>query len=232
MKRLLPFILLVLLTAMRPAQAEDPMRYDQVSLSAAVSEQVGNDTMHVTLGTYGEDSDAARLAARINHDMEWALSVVKTHNEVKAATGSYQTWPLTAKDGRTTTGWRGQQTLDLESRDSELLGKLSGELQQRLKISNMSFTVSDERRSGVENRLIGRALDAFKVRARIVATSLQARDFRIVSITINTSSQQPPVMYRPRMALASVESDSAVAVENGESEVQVSVTGSIELVMP
>jgi predicted secreted protein len=232
MKRLLPFILLAVLAGMRPAQAADPVRYNQVNLSAAVSEQVGNDTMHVTLGTYAEDSDAARLAAHINHDMEWALSMVKSRKQVKAATGSYQTWPLTSKDGHTTTGWRGQQTLELESRDSELLGKLSGELQQRLKINGMNFTVSDDKRTGVENRLIDSALDAFKARARIVATNLKARDFRIVSVNINTSAQQPPVMYRPRMVLASVESDSAVGVENGESEVQVNVSGTIELVMP
>jgi predicted secreted protein len=231
MRRLLLAALLGLMAGQHPALADDTVRYNQVNLSAQVSEQVGNDTMHVTLASYAEHSDAARLAESINRDMAWALSVVKPHKAVKAATGSYQTWPLTSRDGRTTTGWRGQQTLELESRDSGELGKLAGELQERLKINGMNFTVSDERRTGVENRLIGSALDAFKARAQIVASNLQAREFRIVSISINTSAQPPPV-YRPRMALAVAEGDSAVAIENGESQVQVNVSGTIELVMP
>jgi predicted secreted protein len=231
-KRLPLIILFAGVFGLQLALADDTVRYNQVNLSAQVSEQVGNDTMHVTLNTYGEHSDAAQLAARINRDMEWALSVVKPHQEIKAATGGYQTWPLTTKDGRTTTGWRGQQTLELESKDSEKLGKVIGELQERLKINNMNFTVSDDKRSGVENRLIESALDAFKVRARIVAANLKAREYRVVSINIGSSAQQPPVIYRSRMAMAAMEAESPVAVESGESQVQVNVSGTIELVMP
>jgi predicted secreted protein len=214
------------------ALADEAPRYNQISLSAEVSEQVSNDTMHVTLNTYGEHRDAAQLAAQINRDMAWALALVKTQPGVKAASGSYQTWPLTSKDGRTTTGWRGQQSLELESKDSEQLGKVTGDLQERLKISDMNFTVSDDKRNSVENRLIDNALDAFEARAQIIASNLKAGSYRIVSINIGSSSQPPPVLYQPRVAMATMEADSAVAVESGESEVAVNVSGTIELVMP
>lgn len=214
------------------AQADEVPRYNQISLSAEASEQVSNDTMHVTLNTYGEHRDAAQLAAQINRDMAWALALVKTHQGIKAASGSYQTWPLTSKDGRTTTGWRGQQSLELESKDSEQLGKVIGDLQERLKIGDMNFTVSDDKRNGVENRLIDSALNAFETRAKIIASNLKASSYRIVSINIGSSSQPPPIMYRSSVAMATMEADSAVAVESGESEVAVNVNGTIELVMP
>ena len=101
--------------------------------------------MHVSMNSYGEHREAAKLAAQINQEMEWALVQAKQHKAVKVSTGGYQTWPLPSKDNLTTKGWRGQQTLQLESRDSETLSQLVGQLQARLKINATNFTVSDEK---------------------------------------------------------------------------------------
>ena len=113
-----------------------------------------------------------------------------------------------------------------------MLSKLTGELQNNLKIKSMSFSVSDEKRIAVENRLIDAALNAFKVRALIVGENLNARGYRIVDINVGASAQRPPVMYQARVATMAMESNDSVAVEGGESDVQVSVSGTIELDIP
>ena len=227
-------IVLLLIWALAASSAvradEPPLRYNQVRLQAQQSESVSNDTMHVTLNTYAEMQDPAKLAARINQEMDWALEKAKQYSEIKVSTGSYQTWPVTRKD--VTTGWRGQQNLTLEGRDTELLSQLTGELQKKLKIKSMSFSVSDEKRIAVENRLIDAALNAFKVRALIVGENLDARGYRIVDINVGASAQRPPVMYQARVATMAMESNDSVAVEGGESDVQVSVSGTIELDIP
>ena len=94
-----------------------------------------------------------------------------------------------------------------------------------------NFTVSDARRTAVENRLISAALEAFKERARIVGDNLQATGFRVVELNVNSGGQRPPVVYQARMASA-MESDTAVAVAGGETDVVVTVNGTIELLMP
>jgi predicted secreted protein len=185
--------------------------------------------MHVTLGTHAEQRDPASLARKINEDMEWALSKAKQVKGVKVSTGSYQTWPITNK--KVTTGWRGQQNLELESKDTGSLARLAGELQDRLQIKSMNFTVSDDKRMAVENRLIEAALNAFKDRARIVGDNLKANGYRIVEINIGTSGQAPPVRHMPRMAMA-MEANNTVAIEGGESDIQVTVDGTIELFIP
>ena len=227
-------IVLLLILALAASSAvradEPPLRYNQVRLQAQQSESVSNDTMHVTLNTYAEMQDPAKLAARINQEMDWALEKAKQYSEIKVSTGSYQTWPVTRKE--VTTGWRGQQNLTLEGRDTELLSQLTGELQKKLKIKSMSFSVSDEKRIAVENRLIDAALNAFKVRALIVGENLNARGYRIVDINVGASAQRPPVMYQARVATMAMESNDSVAVEGGESDVQVSVSGTIELDIP
>lgn len=227
-------IVLLLILALAASSAvradEPPLRYNQVRLQAQQSESVSNDTMHVTLNTYAEMQDPAKLAARINQEMDWALEKAKQYSDIKVSTGSYQTWPVTRKE--VTTGWRGQQNLMLEGRDTELLSQLTGELQKKLKIKSMSFSVSDEKRIAVENRLIDAALNAFKVRALIVGENLDARGYRIVDINVGASAQRPPVMYQARVATMAMESNDSVAVEGGESDVQVSVSGTIELDIP
>jgi len=210
--------------------ADDELRYNQVRLQSQQTESVSNDTMHVTLQTYAEMQDPAKLAARINQEMEWALAQVKQVQGVKLRTGSYQTWPVTRKE--VTTGWRGQQDLILESRDTQALSRLTGQLQAKLQIKSMSFTVSDEKRVTVENRLIDLALNAFKERAGIVGDNLKAGGYRIVELNVGTSTARPPMMHQARMASMSMEAGDAVAVEGGESDVRVTVNGTIELQIP
>ena len=223
-------VLAGLLTGINAAFADDELRYNQVRLQSQQTEAVSNDTMHVSMNTYAEMQDPAKLAAKINNDMEWALQQAKQVQGVKINTGSYQTWPITRKE--VTTGWRGQQDLVLESADTETLSRLVGQLQDRLQIKSMSFTVSDEKRAEVENRLIDAALDAFKQRAGIIGDNLKASDFRIVEINVNTSTQRPPMLRQARMASMSMEASDAVAVEGGESDVSVTVNGTIELQIP
>jgi len=226
MKKMIMLCLLVWATGV---WADSDLHYNQVHLQSQQSESVSNDTMHVTLGTHAEERDPASLARKINEDMEWALSKAKQVKGVKVSTGSYQTWPITNK--KVTTGWRGQQNLELESKDTGSLARLAGELQDRLQIKSMNFTVSDDKRMAVENRLIEAALNAFKDRARIVGDNLKADGYRIVDINIGTSGQAPPVRHQPRMAMA-MEAGDAVAVEGGETDVQVTVDGTIELFIP
>ncbi len=223
-------VLAGLLTGINAAFADDELRYNQVRLQSQQTEAVSNDTMHVSMNTYAEMQDPAKLAAKINNDMEWALQQAKQVQGVKINTGSYQTWPITRKE--VTTGWRGQQDLVLESADTEILSRLVGQLQGRLQIKSMNFTVSDEKRAAVENRLIDVALDAFKQRAGIIGDNLKAGGFRIVEINVNTSTQRPPMLRQARMASMSMEASDAVAVEGGESDVSVTVNGTIELRIP
>ena len=48
--------------------AGEAPRYNQVNLEAEVSELVGNDTMHVSMNSFGEARDPAALASRPLHE--------------------------------------------------------------------------------------------------------------------------------------------------------------------
>jgi predicted secreted protein len=230
--RLAPHAVAALLLAsfLSAAQADSVTHYNRIQLQAERQESVGNDIMHVTLSTFGEARDPAELAIRVNDDMEWALGIAKRYEGVTVGTGSYQTYPVYEEN--TLKRWRAQQNLELEGKDSRRMGQLVGELQARLQVKSMSFSVSEAKRTEVENRLIGQALDAFKTRAGIVGNNLRATGYRIVDISINTTSQRPPVPYPVGMMAAPMQAESRLAVETGESEVGVTVSGTVELTLP
>jgi predicted secreted protein len=209
-------------------QADEDLRYNQVRLQAEQSEAVSNDTMHVTLSTFAESRDPADLATAINRDMDWALQIARSVEGVDASTGGYQTYPV-HKDN-VIKSWRGQQNLMLEGLDHKAIGRLVGTLQEKLQVKSMQFSVSDDRRRAVENRLIGRALDAFRERAGIVGSNLDAKGYRIVELNINTGSQRPPVPYQARMA--AMEAAAPVVTEAGDSDVRVTISGTVELQLP
>jgi predicted secreted protein len=215
---------------MPTAGADSETHYNRVQLQAQQTESVGNDTMHVSLNSFAEGRDPAALASRINEDMAWALEIAKRYEGVTVGTGGYRTYPV-YKDNALQ-GWRGEQSLELEGRDSRTMSRLVGDLQGRLQVNAMSFSVSEEKRTEVENRLIGRALDAFKARAAIVVGNLHASGYRIVDINIGTASQRPPVPYPVGAMAASMKAETRVAVESGETDISVSVSGSIELTLP
>jgi predicted secreted protein len=221
---------LLLTCCMGAVHADSDSHYNRIQLQAQQLESVSNDTMHVTLNSFGEARDPASLATRINEDMEWALGIARHQQGITSRTGGYQTYPV-YKDN-VLKGWRGEQGLELEGKDIQTMSALAGELQEKLQVKSMSFSVSDEKRTEVENRLISRALDAFKARAAIVVGNLHATGYRIVDINIGTSSQRPPAPYPVGMMAAPMQAESRVAVEAGESNVSVVVSGTIELSLP
>jgi predicted secreted protein len=212
------------------AAGAEVLRYNQVTLQAQQSEAVANDTMHVTLRTFDEGPDPARLAAGINRDMEWALALAREDKDLDVRTGNYQTYPVRHKNEHK--GWRAQQDLELEGRDTEAISALVGRLQEKLQVSSIRFSVSDDRRIAVENRLIAAALDAYRERARIIGDNLGANGYRLVDIHVNSAGQRPPpIPYQARMATVASEA-APIAVEAGESRITVTVNGSIELLLP
>jgi predicted secreted protein len=211
----------------RADSAPDPM--NRVSFQVEASRDVANDWIQAVIGITDEDADAARLANRINTTMSRALAVAKASEDVRVESGGYSTHPI-HQDGKLRR-WRASQDLVLESSDIDAITALVGKLQAELQLRTIGFSISPERRRGVEDELIAEALAAFKARAEIVRKNLGARSYEIVQVSINTSGGQPPRPMRMEMD-ARVMSASKVAppaLEGGSSRISVHVNGTVEL---
>jgi predicted secreted protein len=209
------------------AQAADqaPPSYDRVSLSASAAQEVENDTLVAVMYAQREGNDATRLAREVNKQVTQAVDRAKTIPAVKVQTLEYSTSPVYRK--QTLSGWRVRQSIRLESRDAAALSQLIGELQEQLGVSSITYTVSPELRRQVEDGLIAEAITAFNDRAAMIAEQMKRGGYRLVEMNINNSGYQPRPMPMRTMALA--EAADAPTLEAGTRQVEVRITGSIEL---
>jgi predicted secreted protein len=190
--------------------------------------EVENDWITAIVGVTAEDANPAALADRVNKDMAWALEQARAESKVKAKSGGYSTYPI-QEEGRLRR-WQASQQLVLESSDSAALTRLVGTLQSRLQLVSFQFSVSDERRSKVQEELVTEALAAFRARAALVAKGLGASGYALDDVSVETASPGYPVpMMRAEMAMAKSDMAAPPAVEAGTSRVAVSVQGSIVL---
>ena len=224
----LPVILffVVLSAANLAAAADDAPRYNQIHFQVERSRPVDNDRMQAILSLTAEDDSAARLADQINRTMDWAVKTAKARTKIEVRTGSYRTYPV--YDKTKIRRWRATQEVILEGSDFAELGSLTGQLQERLQVTSINFSVSAERRRAVEDELISQALDAFKQRADLVRKQLAAKGYRIVDVAIS-SGGAPLVPVMVRAAAMTAESVAPPAVEAGTSTLTVNVGGIIEL---
>ena len=216
-----PFLCLMTFTL---SAAPDKPYYNHVNLQAESSEEINNDRMLVQLATQAENKDPAEVAKQINADMTWAIQFLQPYKNIKTSTGNYTTHTIFQKS--VFQHWLGQQSLILESSDVETLSTLIGQLQNRLQIKSMQFIVSPELRKNSEDKLISEALAAFKARALLIQKNMNAKAYKVVNMTINTS----PYGHQPVMMTEMRTTSMAPAVKSGSSEIKVNISGTIELI--
>jgi len=223
MKYLLPVI--ALLFTFQACAHDVESHYDRVHLSASAQQQIENDTIIATLYAEEEGSNPAQLADLVNKKIEWAVSLVKQHKDIKLQTNSYATNPI--YNDKKISRWRVRQSIRLESRNMAKVSELLGQLQEKLALQGLQFAVSSALKTKTDDGLIADALSAFEKRASLVAKQLKRKAYKIVDINISTSGGAR--INRNYARTAMVESVAAPAVEAGDQTVQVTVSGSVEL---
>ena len=224
------YLFIVTLLLSYNTHAHEPVKnYNQISLEATASTEVGNDTMVVSLYAQEEGSKATTLSSKVNEKINWALRYLEQYKEIKVETENYSTVPV--YNNNQLIAWRVRQALKLESTNMPLMSEVLGELQEKLNLSSISFDVSRERREHQTQLLIDQAITAYNKRATQIANKLQRDSYKIVNMHVTTSASPIQHRYRKSTALMAEASSSVVApvMAAGDKTLSVRVNGSIEL---
>ena len=173
-----------LLAAPAALGAEDPPPMRRIDFTVQSSREVANDWVRAVVGVTDEDENAAMLADRVNQAMAWALERARARAGITAKSAGYSTHPVHDPRKGERRFWRASQDLLLEGADARAMSELLGELQSRVQLRSLDFTVSPAQRRKVEDELIDEALAAFQARADRVRQRLGARGYEIVQISI------------------------------------------------
>ncbi len=229
--RYLPVVATLLLAttaAFTPVLAQDGPGGPTVELSAEAGRAAPNDLARATAYFEATDRNPASLAAMVNREIASALELTRAFPAVKASTSGISTWPVQSKSGQTIEAWRMRSSIALESRDIPALSELLGKLQENLAVTSLVMQPAPETRATTADLAATDAIRAFEARAQGIAETLGKR-YRIRSLAVNYGGAQQPIY--PMMRSAALMPESAPApLEGGESEIVVSVSGTIELI--
>ncbi len=205
--------------------------YDRINFRVSATKEVNNDTLVVVMYHERNGQHPTSMADDVNRTIAWAVEVARQSSGIKVQTLQYRQEPVYRN--KSISSWRVRQSIRLESSDVTTLSRLVGELQERLSVASLRYTISPEVRRDVEDELITLALDRFGRRGKLIAGELGRSDYRIVTMDVSTSGTSPaPVRMRVMSAMAEGSRVTAPTLEPGVQSVTVQVSGTIELEGP
>jgi predicted secreted protein len=196
-----------------------------VTVAATATATVPNDRMHAWLRAESENADPAKAASEVNAKTARALARAKAMSGVEAATTGYSSYQVTEKN--VPARWRVSQTITLQGADFAQLATLVTRLQadDALILTGMNFSVSDATRRAAEDALTQQAIRSWQARAQSAAQGLGFTGWHVGRVTVQTNDYGRP---QPMMRVAAAPSQSAgapVAIEAGNTDVSVTVSG-------
>ena len=199
---------------------------DVLNLDAQATSEVPYDIAIVTLAIDRESKNSDTLSAEINKILADAMAEAKKAG-VSAESGGYYVSP-TYNNRNQRVGWHGRAEIILRSKDFTVIGKLAGELGEKMQMAGMNFDLSQERRHSEEARLIEEAVAILKTKARTTLKALGYQDFGIREITLS----QGGAMVHPQVAMmarGAMTDTAPVPVEGGKARISVTLSGSLQM---
>ncbi len=201
----------------------------RLNLDVSVRTKVANDEMLVTFAVERDGVDLAKINEQVLQSLNAALDDVKKTPQIRGKLESVYTNPNYTAQGKQS-GWRVRGEISVRSKDLPATANLTGQMAQKLQLTNIQFMLSDEARAGAEKQLLNQAAKAFKAKALDGTSAFGFSKHRLLELNLGSNTN---VVVRPmanaRGKLSESMSASAAPVEGGDSEVILSVSGSIEM---
>ncbi len=234
--RLQPFpaaVLMAVLTTAHLAQAQPvPEPRNVVQLNASAYREAVQDWLTVVLVTRQQAADAATVQTQLKAVLEKALKHAMLQTKpgaLEVSTGGFSVQPRYGREGQIL-GWQGSAELLLQGRDLARLSTLSGQV-PGMSVAQMSFSLSRDASRQLEGEIRQEAIANFRGSAQDVARSFGFERYELREVSVQVGGGEVP-MFRQRAMLADAGaalSAAPVPVEPGKSLVQVTVSGSVQL---
>jgi len=209
-----------------------PMPRDVVQFTATATLEARQDQLSVTLRATREGGDPAAVQQQLKAVLDAALAEARPAAQpggLEVRSGNFSLFPRSNRDGRIST-WQGTAELVLSGSDLERIAALAGRI-QGMAVAQTVFGLSREQRERLEQQAQAQAIERFRARATDIARGFGFSGYSLREININ--SQEQGAQIRPRFlameAKSSMASDAPLPVEAGQAQVQVTVSGSVQL---
>ena len=226
MRNLIAFTIFLLAAGLVQAQTSPTdVRGTKVNLDARASADVDNNVMRASLFVEMEDSDATRLADKVNRATNDALKLARGFTGLRAKTAAYTTYPVIEKEK--IARWRSRSEILVEGEDFRRMAEAIGKLQAIMRLGAVDFSVSPAARAKVEEALTQTAIAEFLRKAELVAKGFKGTGFNVLEASVSADGGFLPPRPMMMKSMAAAEAVAAPDLQGGTSRVTVSVNGSI-----
>lgn len=207
-----------------------------VQLSAAGSVEVEQDLLIMTLSASEDGSSAAAVQKRLQQVVDAALAITRaqaTAAGMQVRTSGFSIYPRgSSKDGKIG-GWQGRAQLELKGKDFDRITGAAAKVQD-MQVAQVAFGLSKEARAKVEGEAQSLAIQQFQAKAASLAKAFGFASYGVREVAVNSNETGArPYMNGAGMlkgAMAASAADSApLSVEAGKTQVEVQVSGSVQL---
>jgi len=200
----LSFVLALLCTS--AAYADDVKMKDPVNtvvtLSASDQKKVTQDLLVASLRIENDGKDSRKVQDIINKAMKAAVDLAKAEPAIKVGTSGYTVYsydpnpsptPLSNAEARKRMVWKGSQTIDLQSKDSQKILDIVAKIQDMGFVMNgLNYMLSPELAEAQRDDLLVGALKKIQAKAQLVAKTLGKTGYEIGELTIDGSYMPQP----------------------------------------
>lgn len=228
MRNLIAFMIFLLAAGLAQAQtapAVTDVRGTRVTLDARASAEVDNDVMRASLFVEMEDTDATRLADKVNRATNDSLKLARGFTGVRAKTAAYTTYPVIDKEK--IARWRSRSEILVEGEDFRRMAEAIGKLQAIMQLGAVEFSVSPAARTKAEEALTQTAIAEFLRKAEQVTKGFKGTGFNVLEASVSADGGFIPPRPMMMKSMAAGEAIAAPELQGGTSRVTVSVNGSI-----
>jgi predicted secreted protein len=222
---LITFLLAGLAQAQTAPAVTDAKGGTKVNLEARASAEVDNDVMRASLFVDMEDTDATRLADKVNRATNDSLKLARGFTGVRAKTSAYTTHPVIDKEK--IARWRSRSEILVEGENFRRMAEAIGKLQAIMQLGAVDFAVSPTAGAKAEEALTQTAIAEFLRKAEQVAKGFKGTGFNVPEATVSADGGFIPPRPMMMKSMAAAEAAAAPDLQGGTSRVTVSINGSI-----
>mgnify|MGYP000604424752 CR=1 FL=1 len=201
-------------------------------ISATERREVDQDLLIANLRIEVEDKSNKKVQNDINTAMAKALDLAKKYDDVKAITRGYNVHQYDRNGGRKNLArdmvWKGNQSVQLKSKNAEDLLELAGKIQEAGFLMNgLSYTLSPEVAAKVQDEMLEAALEKLQIRAERASKALGKSKASLKEINTNGNYAPSPQVYARGMEMMSMAADSKMAApvaSPGETTITMNVS--------
>lgn len=235
MRCFLPWVCSSLVLQGGVAWAQTPAEpHNVVQFSAQAQQEVAQDWLTVVLQARQSGADMASVSQQLKTVLAHALQSLAKDAQapsVEVSTGNFAVSPRYGREGQVL-DWQGSAEVLVQGRDMQRLAAVVGRV-PGMGIASTRYSLSRTASQNLQTELRQQAIANFRQSAQAVARDFGFAGYVLREVSVQNSSEapQPFAMARSQGVMLAAEA-APLPVQAGKSVVQVTVTGSVQLVHP